>query len=191
MADPDPQLEAVKIAGDWNKQVSLWATGAVVLSVTFMQDLLKGVDLTWGWRAELISAWMFLVSSTVFGLLAYGAPITGAGQANFHPAVNRPTRVLSIVQASLFCGGILGLVLFAFFTLPGRLTADQTASHSSTSASAAHFVISRSTGVMTTHGKTHRHTFLVDESTGAVWEMVCARDGVRFRRVSVEGMPPK
>lgn len=123
MAETDHDLEAVKIAGEWNKQLSLWATGSVVLSITFMKDLLAGVEISRTWRVVLALAWGILVLSIFVGNFAYGAPLTGAGiEAQFRLRINSTTRNLSIVQASLFVVGMAGLVLFAAFNLPAKLS---------------------------------------------------------------------
>jgi hypothetical protein len=122
MSEPDQDLEAVKIAGEWNKQLSLWATGSVVLSVTFMKDLLSGVEITRWWRMDLALSWGILVASILVGNFAYGAPLTGAGKANFKLKVNQATRTLSIVQTVLFVIGMGCLVLFAVFNLPAHLS---------------------------------------------------------------------
>jgi hypothetical protein len=124
MPETDHEFEAVKIAGEWNKQLSLWATGSVVLSITFMKDLLSGATISCAWRLDLALAWGLLVFSIFVGNFAYGAPLTGAGKvANFKLKVNRSTRILSIIQASLFVLGIGSLVLFAVFNLPAQLPA--------------------------------------------------------------------
>jgi len=123
MSDTDHDLEAVKIAGEWNKQLSLWATGSVVLSITFMKDLLSGVEITPGWRFDLALGWGFMVLSILIGNFAYGAPLTGAGKTqDFKLKVNSATRVLSISQALLFVFGMACLVIFAIFNLPSHLT---------------------------------------------------------------------
>jgi hypothetical protein len=117
-------LEAVKIAGEWNKQLSLWATGSVVISITFLKDLLSGIIMSRSWRIDLAIAWSCLVLSIFVGNFAYGAPLTGAGKdAHFKLKVNQATRTLSMIQASLFVIGISCLVLFALFNLPSQLPA--------------------------------------------------------------------
>ena len=122
MPEPDQDLEAVKIAGEWNKQLSLWATGSVVLSITFMKDMLSGVEITPCWRIDLALGWGLMVFSILVGNFAYGAPLTGAGKAtDFKLRVNDATRHLSIVQAFLFVLGMACLVIFAVFTLPAHL----------------------------------------------------------------------
>ncbi len=80
------------------------------------------VDISLFWRLMLAIAWGILVISIFVGNFAYGAPLTGAGkQSDFKLRINRATRVLSIVQASLFFIGMACLVLFAVFNLPAKL----------------------------------------------------------------------
>jgi hypothetical protein len=123
MPDVDHNLEAVRIAGEWNKQLSLWATGSVVLSITFMKDLMGGVDISRCWRLDLAIGWGILLLSIFVGNFAYGAPLTGAGKdANFTLKVNQATRTLSITQATLFVIGMACLVVFAVFNLPSHLS---------------------------------------------------------------------
>src|SRR5713101_5849623 len=170
MAEPDYQLEAVKIAGEWNKQLSLWATGAVVLSISFMKDLLQGVSISTAWRTELAFSWILFIVSFIAGLIAYGAPITGAGKDEFKLSVNTFTRIFSILQGVFFAVGTFLLVLFAFFNMSTRFAND---SHpkSDSAIPVAHFVISKSAYVATSHQKRHNHTFLLNQTTGEIWEM--------------------
>lgn len=119
------ELEAVKIAGEWNKQLSLWATGSIVLSITFLKDLLGGIDIGFWSKSALISSWLLLALSIFIGNFAYGAPLTGAGKnnANWNLQINKQTRILSIIQATLFVLGIGLLIIFAASKLPAHLAA--------------------------------------------------------------------
>ncbi|MFZ0773464.1 MAG: hypothetical protein WCA49_19600 [Candidatus Sulfotelmatobacter sp.] len=122
MPDTDHELEAVKIAGEWNKQLSLWATGSIVLSITFVKDLLGGSDIGTSARFALILSWVLLALSIFVGNFAYGAPLTGAGKtASWKLRINKQARVLSIAQATLFVVGIGLLILFAACKLPYHL----------------------------------------------------------------------
>lgn len=181
----DHQLEAVKIAGEWNKQLTLWATGAVVLSISFMKDILQGISLGRFWRCELIASWTVLLASTVFGILAFGGPITGAGESTFKLGVNKPTRKLSQIQAVLFISGIAGLVIFGGFNLPDRLSSEKADGKANPG---QQFRIFRSAAVQI-KGFKHSHTFLVDQSTGETWEMRCSGKTVEFHKILVEGLP--
>jgi hypothetical protein len=73
----------------------------VVLSVTFMKDLLAGIDITAWWRSDLAFGWALLVLSILVGNFAYGAPLTGAGKANWmiclvaFAVVNLPAHLAS------------------------------------------------------------------------------------------------
>jgi len=179
MTEIDHQVEAVKIAGDWNKQLTLWATGAVVLSVSFIKDLLGGVDVGITLKAVLITSWVLLVLSIVVGLLAYGGPITGAGRTDFKLAVTRDTRRFSIAQSALFGIGIGCLVVFAACTLPRNSAAEKTV----IAASPQHHYRMEISAEVASSARTHRHTLLLDEDSGAVWEMTCAGGTVSFKRV--------
>lgn len=180
----DYQTEAVKIAGEWNKQFGLWATGAVVLSISFMKDILAGVAVSSGWKYELVASWSFLLLSAVIGVVAYGAPITGAGKPNFRLFVNRQTRWVSLFQAAAFAIGMVLLIVFGAHMLPSRLAAGDPGAPKPN-----RFLISVSGEVVGTNGTRHTHTFLLDQSTGQVWEMVCSGKSVRFQPVQVDTPP--
>jgi hypothetical protein len=122
MPDTDYELEAVKIAGEWNKQLSLWATGSIVLSITFLKDILSGSYIGCWARTALISSWTVLALSILVGNFAYGAPLTGAGKtASWKLRINDQSRLLSIGQASLFVLGIGLLIVFAGIELPSKM----------------------------------------------------------------------
>lgn len=114
----EEHLEAVKIAGEWTKQLGLWATGTIVLSLGFIKDFLAGGTIGTGWRWGLVASWVLLILSLVAGHLAFGAPLTGAGEVGWHLRVNRETRFFSKLQLSFFVLGLLGLVLFVVFNMP-------------------------------------------------------------------------
>lgn len=117
MAD---EQDAVKIAGEWTKQLGLWASGTIVLSLTFLKDFLKGAPVSTFWRWWLVGTWLLLIGSLFFGHLAFGAPLTGAGKsAHWKLQVNQQTRTLSIAQLSLFLLGLVGMVIFASYHLAG------------------------------------------------------------------------
>jgi len=122
MPDSDYELEAVRIAGEWNKQLSLWATGSIVLSVTFMKDVLGGSGVSTCSEVLLIISWVTLAASILVGNFAYGAPLTGAGRsAGWKLCLNEATRKLSIAQSCLFVGGIGFLIWFAALNIPRHL----------------------------------------------------------------------
>ena len=122
MSEVNHELEAVKSAGEWNKQLSLWATGSIVLSVTFMKDVLGGSDVSTCSKVLLIISWVTLAASILVGNFAYGAPLTGAGKTvGWKLCLNDATRKLSIAQSCLFVGGIGFLIWFAALNIPRHL----------------------------------------------------------------------
>jgi hypothetical protein len=121
MPGTDYNLEAVKIAGEWNKQLSLWATGSIVVSISFLKDFLQGSEVSFEWRVELVASWVAMLASILFGHFAYGAPLTGSGDANWSPKITAATRKLSILQATLFGIGLALLIIFAAGNLPSQV----------------------------------------------------------------------
>src|SRR5215813_10933290 len=197
MGDIDHQVEAVKIAGEWNKQLSLWATGAVVLSISFMKDLLPGATVTSGWRHELVWSWAFLLLSIILGNLSYGAPITGSGKDNFKLHVNRDTRILSNFQQILFGLGMLLLVLFGANNIPAQVasgdkqTVKDCTCEATNSQDRNHFIVASSADVKGPTGTTHKHTLLLDQKSGQVWQMICSKKSIQFQKIKVEDIPAR
>jgi len=112
------ELEAVKIAGDWAKQLSLWATGALVLSLGFLKDFLQGRDISALWWWCLLFAWLLLIFCAVCGHLALGAPLTNAGKvSNWTLEINDQVRTWSRFQLISFVVGLVFLVTFVAFHL--------------------------------------------------------------------------
>jgi hypothetical protein len=108
------QQDAAKLAGEWTKQLGLWASGTIVLSLTFLKDFVKDTPISTFWQAWLVVTWLILIVSLLFGHLAFGAPLTGAGRnTNWELKVNQETRLLSILQLSFFLLGLAGMVIFA------------------------------------------------------------------------------
>ena len=117
---PQDDLEAVKIAGEWTKQLALWATGTLVLSIGFLKDFLKGQKIEGGWWWCLIVAWFFLICSLICGHLGFGAPLTGAGKSwMWKLRINTQTRWLSALQLITFVLGIAAMATFAAFHISG------------------------------------------------------------------------
>jgi hypothetical protein len=117
---PQDDLEAVKIAGEWTKQLALWATGTLVLSIGFLKDFLKGQKIEGAWWWCLIAAWFFLICSLICGHLGFGAPLTGAGKSwMWKLRINTQTRWLSGLQLVTFVLGLAAMATFAAFHISG------------------------------------------------------------------------
>jgi hypothetical protein len=121
--------EAVKIAGEWTKQLALWATGTLVLSVGFLKDFVKGQEITAGWMVCLIASWAFLIISSICGHLAFGAPLTGAkDDPRWKMRINPQMRWLSAMQLISFGLGLASMVAFAASHLSSPSAGEQAAS---------------------------------------------------------------
>jgi hypothetical protein len=108
--------EAVKIAGDWAKQLALWTTGTLVLTLGFLKDFVRGQTITCGWWFCLGGAWLMLIVSLICGHLALGAPLTGAEKdLRWRLKINDETRWLSAIQLGAFVLGLLGTAVFVAF----------------------------------------------------------------------------
>ena len=108
--------EAVKIAGEWAKQLALWTTGTLVLSLGFLKDFVRGQTITGAWWFCLAGAWLMLIVSLICGHLAFGAPLTGAGNnPNWTLTINNQTRWLSGIQLVAFVLGVLSFAVFVAF----------------------------------------------------------------------------
>jgi len=122
MADEQEKerLEAVRLAGEWNKQLGFWATGTIALSLTFLKDVVGESGVSGFWRGEIVFAWLSLIASLLFGHFAFGAPLTGFGRDdNWRLEINNLTRKNSIGQIICFIIGLVGIISFAAFHLPG------------------------------------------------------------------------
>jgi len=98
--------------------LALWATGTIVLSISFLKDFVAGSAISGFWRVELAFAWILLIISVVLGHLGFGAPLTNVGKQGWRLAVNKQTRFFSILQLAFFGFGLLGIVFFAVCHLP-------------------------------------------------------------------------
>jgi hypothetical protein len=117
MSDED-RRKAVEIAGEWNKQLALWATGSVVLSLGFIKDFLVNNPPTPQWRYELYISWFVLLLSVLSGHFAFGAPLTKVDGPGWQLRVTPQMRKYSLIQVILFIGGLVGVTLFAATHLP-------------------------------------------------------------------------
>jgi len=121
MSEVNHELEAVKIAGEWNKQLSLWATGSIVLSVTFMKDVLGGSDVSTCSKVLLIISG-YLAASILWELRVRSSAHRRRQDRGWKLCLNDATRKLSIAQSCFRCG-IGFLIWFAALNIPRHLPA--------------------------------------------------------------------
>src|SRR5207302_7423159 len=82
MSNYDPLLElrqkAIDTAIEWSKQITTLATGALVLSGTFIKDLFTGHVK---WPLVIVVSWIAMSASAVLGVLYMGALISMVAKA--------------------------------------------------------------------------------------------------------------
>ena len=107
-------LKTAELAADWAKHVTTLAIGTLVLSATFISDVLGNdahIDSQWA----LLVAWVLLVATAVCGVLAQGALIY---QLSLNNGEEKVTRARSV---QIWFGGelvlfLLGIVFFTAYT---------------------------------------------------------------------------
>ncbi len=114
--DADDRREALKGAVDYTKLLTTLATGAVVLTATFLDDLYAGRSIE-----LLIISWIAFGLSVLAGLIAFGEYVSQLAESTLK--VRRGT-----MEFANFCQWILvtvGAVCFGFFAI-ANVTASPT-----------------------------------------------------------------
>ena len=113
---PEPEAienrrKAFELADGWAKQISTLATGALILSATFIKDILGSQPTHWA--ASLYVAWALLLFTTVLGLVVQGSLTSELSRRDGRLNVNSGT--ISKAAFAQFASFFLGLVAFAVF----------------------------------------------------------------------------
>jgi hypothetical protein len=195
-ASADPQGAALDKAGEFAKYLAALATGALV----FSKDLLgKDFILTGHTRYFILGAWFLLSLSVVAGIFVL-ARIPMMLREGTHDLEDKylafPLRAQQVLcfLGVLALGGALIAILWsrpasAEINKPD-LPGTGKGAVSNSCACASPFVMAYSATVRTRSEGPHQHTFLLDQSTGETWEMVCmSGKNVQFRKVPEEGLP--
>jgi hypothetical protein len=104
----DDRREALKGAVDYTRLLTTLATGAVVLSATFLDKFYAGRDV-----GLLIASWVVLGASVLAGLFAVGEYVNQFAESTLR--VRRDTmEVMNLLQFILM---VAGVVLFAVFVV--------------------------------------------------------------------------
>lgn len=108
----DVRTKAVGFAIDWSKHLATLATGTVVVSGTFLKDLLqKGHAHSW----LILLAWGCLILSLIVSSLVVGALITVINNPNKVADIDvysAPVSGLAVIQATLLFAGLISFVVF-------------------------------------------------------------------------------
>ena len=103
---------AFEMADAWAKQIATLATGALVLSATFIKDILPKDEKVDG-ELFIYFAWALLLVSAVLGLVVLGALTSHLSRNDGKLDVYAPSIRLSALAQ--FASFIVGLGLFALF----------------------------------------------------------------------------
>lgn len=164
------------------------ATGALVFSAGLIKP---DYQMSSGARVLLLASWCLLAMSVLGGMFAYMRIPVMLSEQNYNledKYMIWPGRV----QQGAFVFGIVALGAALFIVLLNRPLGAKTQAEGSQTVEGprGHFTISRSAKVFGVKGQIHYHTFLLNDVTGDLWEMRCARNGaVKFYRISVQGFP--
>lgn len=110
--DSGDSREIINAVLEWTKQITTLATGTLVLSATFITDILKGrVELEY----ILISSWVLFALSALFGILLMGNLCFLFSFRNKEPPsiYGTTTRVIANLHFWTFLIGLVGFVYFA------------------------------------------------------------------------------
>jgi hypothetical protein len=200
------RLKANDFVQEHLKTIVTVASGTLVLTVSFVKDVVGASGDAEHVAWLLAFSWCTLGASVfcgTFGLAtlvnnlddadptADGAGVPKAFAAGKKRIVLRWERI-SII---LFGVGILALAFFGaanykLFLHRRTEPPKPISSQLDCKECRPHFSIISTPETRNASGALHAHTFLLDEPTGEVWQMVCSKGGlVSFRRISVEGIP--
>jgi hypothetical protein len=184
-----PEKNSLDKAGDFVKYLTALATGALVFSADLLK---KDFTLTSAGHYWLLVAWVFLALAAISGLVALARIPMMLAKSNFNledsllvPAL-RGQQICFLIGIPAL-GVALILALWAKPTHSESEQAHQEQSGSTTPLPNPPFRLTLSAAQIV-GGLKHQHTFMLNEQTGEIWEMVCRPDkGVEFRKVRVEG----
>lgn len=191
-----PGQAGLEKTADFVNYILALATGALVFSAELIK---KDYPMSLVARDFILASWFLLGVSIACGILAYMRIPVMLSEAN-HDLEDKFMTIPGKFQQGAFFLGMLFLG-FALAILLWNRSLDSSETKSETkkdcspcviqSPAGARFVIAQSAKVTGKNGGPHYHTFLLDNSSGETWQMVCATNGrVEFRRVVVEGLPP-
>jgi hypothetical protein len=197
----DARIKANDIVQEHLKQIITIASATLALTVSFVKDVVG----TSG--AQVEHAGLLRLSWATLGLAILGAVVCMATLINNLDSPDRSigrtgysrafaagahTRVVFFEWAALlpFAVGMLSLALFGAANY--RLFLERKTETAQVAKDANHFTIVTDPDHVGPAGKKHSHTFLLDQKSGAVWDVYCRPDGtVEFRSVAVDGLTKK
>ena len=105
------RTDSIKLALEWSKQITTLATGTLVISRTFMKDILKGPIV---WKGVVVWCWIGMLISVFFGILFLGnlCSLLSTGAMNERGIYSPRSLAIALIHILSF---LAGLILFAIF----------------------------------------------------------------------------
>lgn len=193
----DSQHAALNKAGEFVKYLAALATGALV----FSKDLLgKDFVITSGTRIFILVAWCLLTLSVVAGIFALARIPMMLREGTYDLEDKYLILPLRAQQVLCFLGVLAlgGALIAVLWSKPAKAQNGELQPPPKQNVTCScpcrcappPFVIVNSAIVRSRSEGPHQHTFLLNQSTGEIWEMVCMfGKKVQFRKVPEEGLP--
>lgn len=216
MAAPDPlgqqlfqaRLKANDFVQEHLKTIVTIASGTLVLTVSFVKDVV-GPGGAAGHAAWLLAlCWAALGVAVFCGTFALAVLVNNLDDADFSAdtsgvplafAAGKKRIVLrwEILSLSTFALGILALALFGALNYHLFLKRKPVEAEQAVAQQAYKTLFRRYTIVSTPEHRSgpytrDSHTFLLDQTSGQVWQMMCVKGHlVGFKKIAVEALPPE
>ncbi|HEY4837794.1 MAG TPA: hypothetical protein VIH72_04260 [Candidatus Acidoferrales bacterium] len=196
----DARIKAHEIIQEHLKQIITIASGTLALTVSFLKDVVgaSGAKSTCAWF--LPAAWLGLAVSILCAVVCMAMLVNNLDAPDLDVSTIKPfikafgagtkIGVLRMEQAALGTFAIGMLSLAAFGAINFRLFLDRNGSGAlehieQPAMDINHFAVIPDPEHIGPRGEKHSHTFLLDQRSGDVWDLICQPNGmVEFRRVT-------
>ena len=166
-------------------------TGALVFSAELIK---KDYPMTPGARILVVLAWIALASSVLLGIITYMRIPIMLSEQNYDledKYMIRPGRgqQITFLLGIPLLGLAMGILLFNRALQASEPEQPAKSAPSVAVIPAKHFIIVKNARSTDPRSTLHYHTFLLDESSGQIWDLRCSKGSVEFHKISVEGLP--
>ncbi len=196
------RLKANEFIQEHLKTLVTIASGTLVLTVSFVKDIAGPAKAPERFPILLGISWTALGISVAVGVFALATLVNNLDDedtgvdANKIPkaySAGKQSVVLRWVQGAIFCFGVGMLSLAAFGALNYRLFLSRASlpePEKLPAAPIARFTMSSTPEHTIARGVIGSHTFLLDQQTGQLWQMVCSKGQlVSFNKITAEDLP--
>lgn len=214
--NPDPigdqlfqaRLKANEFVQEHLKTVVTIASGTLVLTVSFVKDIVGRAAVPERWPGLLAFSWATLGLSVFVGVFTLATLVNNLDDADMEEDEHKVPKAFSAgkqgivvrwvqITILLFGCGIVSLAAFGVINYRLFLNREapsdkdkQAVFREQPNVPAARFAIASTPRHTVARHVIGSHTFLLDQVTGQVWEMVCSKGQlVTFRKIPVEDIP--